>query len=392
MKFFSRAKAPIKPLPFPVYFLTVCGLVLLGFFDSLYLQISHYRVYTDIGYSSFCAITKAINCDTVSQSPYSILGSIPVPLWGVFGYALLLILMTMAADKQAEHKRIWATLFFLSLLYSVISLVLAYLSTFHIRSYCILCVATYAINLLILYFSWLIRRRFDATPLLSGLAKDLSFLLQFRKKIVLRLTPLLAIWIVSIAFLPPYWKINPPPFSENFPHGLTEQGFPWIGAENPKLVISEFSDYQCFQCKKMHFHLRGLVANHPDSLRLVHRHFPMDDKFNPLLKQPFHTGSGSMALIAIHAASLGKFWQTNDLLFEIAGQKRPFNTTEIAEKIGIAVADLSSAMMIPANQLKLRRDIITGLKLGITGTPSFTIDSRVYLGQLPLDIIKKAIE
>jgi len=60
------------PLPFSVYFWTVTFLAMAGLAVSVYLTVSHYRVYTDISYSSFCAISKAINCDTVSQSSYSI--------------------------------------------------------------------------------------------------------------------------------------------------------------------------------------------------------------------------------------------------------------------------------------------------------------------------------
>ncbi len=82
----------------------------------------------------------------------------------------------------------------------------------------------------------------------------------------------------------------------------------------------------------------------------------------------------------------------NDALFEIAGQKRAFNTRELAEKVGLNRADLSRGIRDPKIQLKLKRDIMGGLKLGITGTPAFVIDGKVYLGQLPPDIIKKAFE
>ena len=80
----SEKNKKIIPLPFPVYFWTVISLSLFGFADSIYLSISHYRVYTDIGYRSFCAITRAINCDTVSQSPHSILLGLPVPILGCY--------------------------------------------------------------------------------------------------------------------------------------------------------------------------------------------------------------------------------------------------------------------------------------------------------------------
>jgi uncharacterized membrane protein len=82
----DNSSNPVIPLPFPVYFWTVVVLTGLGLADAVYLSISHYRVYTDIGFASFCAISRAINCDTVSQSPYSILWGAPVPVWGIFGY------------------------------------------------------------------------------------------------------------------------------------------------------------------------------------------------------------------------------------------------------------------------------------------------------------------
>jgi uncharacterized membrane protein len=89
-----------KPLPFKFYFLPIFLITLIGLADAIYLSISHYRVYMDMGYQSFCAISQALNCDTVSQSLYSILFNVPVPVWGVFGYAFFLILLTFAWPKM----------------------------------------------------------------------------------------------------------------------------------------------------------------------------------------------------------------------------------------------------------------------------------------------------
>ena len=87
-----KQRKHIQPLPYPVYFWTVFLLAVAGVAVSVYLAISHYRVYTDITYSSFCAISKAFNCDTVSQSVYAILLGVPVPVWGVLGYLFFLAL------------------------------------------------------------------------------------------------------------------------------------------------------------------------------------------------------------------------------------------------------------------------------------------------------------
>jgi protein-disulfide isomerase len=40
---------------------------------------------------------------------------------------------------------------------------------------------------------------------------------------------------------------------------------------------------------------------------------------------------------------------------------------------------------------KLQRDILSGLKLNINGTPAYVINEKVYLGQIPPEIIKSAL-
>ena len=158
-----------KPLPFPVYFWTIAFIAFAGIADSIYLSISHYRVYTDMGYSSFCAISRAINCDTVSQSPYSIFLGVPVAAWGVMGYVFFLLFLPFAWNKEAQKKRIWSILFFVSLAFSIYSIILAFISTFYIHSYCIMCLLSYGISFMLLYYTWFIRRKFDKSSLILGL-------------------------------------------------------------------------------------------------------------------------------------------------------------------------------------------------------------------------------
>ncbi len=71
------------------YSTTVVLLLILGLLLTGYLFFSHYQNYTDIGYSSFCALSKSINCDTVSQSRWSILFGLPLALWGMIAYILV---------------------------------------------------------------------------------------------------------------------------------------------------------------------------------------------------------------------------------------------------------------------------------------------------------------
>jgi len=380
------------PLPFVVYWLTVLMLTGAGLADAIYLAVSHYRVYTDIGYKSFCAISRAINCDTVSQSPYSIFMGLPVPIWGVIGYMFLLCLLPLAAGRAAAKKRIWALIFWIALVFSVYSLVLAFISSYVIGSYCIMCMVSYGVNLSVLFYSWMIRRRFSNCGLIADTREDLVFL--WKKKVTIGLlfpaclTGVLLLWI----FFPSYWHFQAPPLAAHVPTGITTEGHPWVGALEPVLEITEYTDYQCFQCKKMHYLLRRIVTEHADRIRIVHRNYPMDNKFNPIVKQPFHIGAGKMALLALFAESKNKFWEMNDYLYSIAGQHNTIEIEALAQKLDLNASELARSLSDPGIRYKLQNDIQEGLKLGITGTPAYVIDGKVYLGQIPAKILQTGMQ
>lgn len=381
----------IKPLAFAYYFWPTVLLAVGGLAVSIYLSISHYRVYTDIGYKSFCAISRAINCDTVSQSPYAVLLNLPVPVWGIIGYAFLLFCLLGAGSKNTGENRLWSIIFWICLGFSSYSVILAMISTYLIGSYCIMCLISYGVNLALLFYAWIIRRRFSTGGIFEDTVKDVHYIWQIKTRSLACLAIFLAVTGLAWIFYPVYWHYQPPPYSTNIPTGMTAAGHPWIGAATPTLEITEFADYQCFQCKKMHAFLRQMVAENPEKIRVVHRNYPMDHRFNPIVKEPFHVGSGKMALLAVFAASKGKFWQMNDLLFSMAGRKESIRVEEIAAKIGLDPGELARAVNSRRMRYQLQKDIFSGNKLGISGTPAYVIDGKVYLGQIPAEVLTSGI-
>ena len=379
----------IKRLPYRVYVLTVLALGLTGLSVSTYLAVSHYRVHTDLVYQSFCAVSKAINCDTVSQSEYSVLLGLPVPIWGVFGYTLFLLLASLTAATPGAPRG-WDLLFLMSIVLSLSSVAFAGISAIKIGSYCLLCILTYAVNFMLLFFSWLTRRRFPSGGLAAGLRQDLEFL-RAKRGIAIPATAALGLALAITWYgTPPYWHYRPPRAEISVSSGVTEAGHAWIGAEHPVLDIIEFTDYQCFQCRKMHRYLRELVSRYPDKIRLIHRNYPMDHEFNPIVKEPFHSGSGRMALLAIHGAATGAFWELNDRLFERAAGNR-ISFRELAAETGLDPQILSAAMTHEPYRLHLLRDIREGMKLGIVGTPSYVIAGKVYEGVIPPEVLEPVI-
>lgn len=382
----------VKPFPFPVYFWVVAVVTAAGLANSLYLAISHYRVHTDILYSSFCAVSQSINCDTVSQSPYSIFLNVPVPVWGIIGYAIFIVLLFFANTKRADKIRMWPLLFVITLGFSLYSIILAYISRYYIGAYCIMCILGYGINFGLLYFTWLIRRRFPEKSFLNEIKNDVLFLLHYKRTLICFFLPFLTVVLLLPIYFPNYWKFELPDLSTDIATGVTEKGCPWIGAEDPELVISEYTDYMCFQCKKTHAYLRQIVERNSDTIRLVHRHFPMDRKFNPLVTSRFHPGAGKLAIAAAYATLEGRFWQMNDLLYDVPRGIKTLDIQELADKSGVNAKWLALAPKNKAVRYKVKHDIAMGIKLGITGTPAYVIDGNVYQGHIPVKVIKGSLE
>jgi protein-disulfide isomerase len=211
------------------------------------------------------------------------------------------------------------------------------------------------------------------------------------KRFVPGLVALSGICLLAWTYLPRYWEMQPPTGIENLKQGETADGYPWIGAENPEITISEFSDYMCFQCKKMHFYLRQLVAQQPQRIRLVHRHFPMDRAYNPLVTDDYHAGAGKMAILALYAQEKGQFWKVNDRLFEIASQKADFNTRTLAIFMDVDKAEVVAALDHKYFRLRLKHDIAVGIDMGINGTPGFIIDDQVYVGNIPQEVLQQIV-
>lgn len=387
--FSGKPKKPIIPLPYPYYFWPVMIIALAGFFDSVYLAVSHYRNYADMGYQSFCAISRAVNCDTVSQSPYSIFLNVPVPVWGIMAHAFFIALLLFARPGTADRKRMWTLLMVIALGFSIYCIILAGISTFLIHSYCIMCILGYAVCFLLLFFTWLIRNRFGSENILTGLRLDIIHLMRFPKTSLTIMTSFSAAMLVIFLFMPQYWHLAPPALSTDMPRGVTEDGHPWIGAEHPELIITEFVDYMCFPCKKNHFYLRRMIEKHLDKIRLIHRHFPMDHNINPIVSEPLYSGSAKLAILAIYATEKGKFWEVNDLLFDIARKSEAVSIRFVAEQTGLDAKEMTLALRDNALWQKLWKDISDGLQYGINATPGFIINDELHVGHIPPEILKK---
>ncbi len=118
----KEKKSYIKP--------AVIALSVLGLIVSLYLTYLHYSE----GQTAFCA--EGSQCDEVRQSDFSTILGIPVALFGLLGYALIIVFSIISISK----KRRWLLLYILALGGVTFSAYLTYVELFVIKAVCKYCV------------------------------------------------------------------------------------------------------------------------------------------------------------------------------------------------------------------------------------------------------------
>jgi protein-disulfide isomerase/uncharacterized membrane protein len=361
----------------------VLVLSLAGLLISLALARIHFKVHTEAGFHSFCGRGSTFNCDDVARSPYAILLGVPTALWGIFGYCLAVaVALWGLRARRAALSAACGLLLFIG--FAALSAVLGAISAFRLHALCVLCAATYGVNLLLFVLALL---QTWAIGFSDVAAAPLRHLRESPGKPLLVLILLGAVAFGLFALVPSYWQrdVRPSrkPFAlEGLARGDTPGGGHWIGAQKPTLTITEFSDYECPHCRQAHAQLRAMVARFPDRLRLIHRHFPLDQACNRSIERRFHETACQAALIAECAGRAGRFWEASDYLFGSSNPLDAQSAKEIAADLKLDPAALDRCMK-DEGLAAIKNDIEVGIALKLEGTPSFLVDGKVYMGNLP---------
>jgi protein-disulfide isomerase/uncharacterized membrane protein len=371
-----------------IAFLVLCT---IGACFSADLLRLHVKVHTDPDYHSYCAISEALDCETVAQSAYAVFVGLPVALWALLGY-LGMGALAIWGLRARLPTRSWpfGLLFWLAASSLAVSVVLGLVSIVLIGSACIVCAGIYLINAALLIVAGLELRKLEEGPLTSFLA-DARAMAANRGAVVYAGLVVAAVMGLLWLTVPRYWELKFPAGPGGLAVGQTPEGSPWIGASRPTLEIVLFSDYQCPFCQRGQDAIRNLISEFPEKVRLVHRHYPLDPECNASLRQAFHPYACAYAKLAHCAAEQGRFWEANDFLYRHGRRLGAVNAGELARAVGIDVARLRDCLEDPSTQLFIEREVAAGRKLKVRATPTFVIDGRTYRGRIPPEIIQRGL-
>lgn len=172
-------------------------------------------------------------------------------------------------------------------------------------------------------------------------------------------------------FVPP----TPPPATADAPAGISVElaGFPQRGASTARMVLIEFSDFQCPYCA------RHATAVLPD---LIKEYVARGEVRYALANLPLamHSNARWLARVAMCAGEQGRYWEMHEALFAAQQDTKP-ELAALAEPLKLDQTVLHDCVEAerPDHDQIIKRDTELAEKLGFAGTPAFAV-GRVEQG------------
>ncbi|MET0153835.1 MAG: thioredoxin domain-containing protein [Candidatus Binatia bacterium] len=361
------------------------------FLAAISTWVHHEVTHASTGYASFCNVNDTVNCDTVVTSPYGMLVHVPVSVWAIGFYSLLLALtVRVAATDPPRRDRARADALALAIAGSLFSAYLAAISAFVLRALCVLCAGLYAVSIACLGAAWV-----EARPLRQAAAQLLERWHSVRRR------PAASIGVASAAIVvlglsgwlgaqtrltraqvfqsnPQFfdWYTSQPIVDTPIDGGYSQ------GAEKAPIHLVEFSDFECPHCAQAHVTLKDLLPRYQNEVRFTYHNFPLSNECNPAMSQKGHEHACRAAIAADCAAQGGKFPPFANQLFANQGKLDDKSLHDYAKQVGLDVDAFDRCMASSAAAERVAEDVKAGQRAGVRSTPTFFINGRKVEGNL----------
>jgi len=149
------------------------------------------------------------------------------------------------------------------------------------------------------------------------------------------------------------------------------------------ITIVEYSDFQCPFCTRFHNTMNQVLANYPNDVRWVYKHFPLDS---------IHPYAKKAAEASECANDQGKFWEYNDKMY---ANQRSINTAYLstaAKELGFDKEVFDECLSSGKYASKVNDDIQEGKSVGARGTPGSFLNGEALGGAVPYEQLKVKIE
>ena len=362
---------------------TIIGLAASGM--STYV---HYRLLTDPSYTSFCDVNASLNCTQAYLSRFGSLWGVPVALWGVLFFAIVLFLLIGARSHSSAREAIPGYIFLMSTIGLAIVLYLAWASFFQLHTVCLFCATTYIAVIAIFILSGgaltmpvaaLPRRVGSDVRLLGSSPGALAVMLLLVAGIGAAIAwfprESAAVTTEAAAFPPltdqqradteKWWAVQP----------KVDLPIPNDGA---KVLVVKFSDYMCPACRQTYEFYKPVLGKYlaAGEVRYVVKHYPLEAECNPSAPNN-HYASCEAAAAVIMAKPKGTAEKLEQWIFSNQIGLTPEAVRGAARDIG-TIQDFDAQYQIALQEVKA--DAALGAKMNVSQTPTFYINGRKLIG------------
>jgi len=155
------------------------------------------------------------------------------------------------------------------------------------------------------------------------------------------------------------------------------------GDSKARVIIVEFSDFQCPYCQSVQPTLKTLLAKYDGQVSLAYRDLPLRD----IHPQAELAAEGSRC-----AGEQGKFWEFHDLLFANQNKLDRPGLVGLAHELKLDEKQFDSCLTSGKYKEQIEQDRQTGLRAGVSGTPGFFINGSLLSGNLPQESFERIIQ
>ena len=178
----------------------------------------------------------------------------------------------------------------------------------------------------------------------------------------------------------------PPPTVAPANMVLTLDGDPTKGDKAARIVIVEFTDYQCPFCGR---HVRDTFPQieseyvKTGKVRYVSREFPLES---------IHPQAFKASEAALCAGDQGKYWEYHDRLFANQQSLMPDDLKKHATDLGLDAKAFASCLDSSKYGERVRDGVAVGSRLGVNSTPTVYVNGRLLSGAQPYETFAMVID
>lgn len=169
------------------------------------------------------------------------------------------------------------------------------------------------------------------------------------------------------------------------PSAAADLGDPVIGDPDAPVEIVEYSDFGCPYCAQHARDIKpSIIADYVDTgvARYVWRDYPLQGE-----------DSERAALAGRAAQEQGRFWEFHDALFAESGSRLDSERLYAAAKdAGLDLDAFQDSVRAEEHRSLVEAGREQATELGLTGTPSFTVNGERIMGAQPYEVFAEVIE